>query len=177
MKAAFFAYRKWAFGLYSQLPKQASKSIAAVYVAENFEKPAPKDAKVIDPKKISALAASLRKEKISTLLFIGWSWMVPKEITDEFTCVCLHPSPLPKYRGGSPLQNQIIAGEAESAVTLFKMTQGMDDGDIYEQEKISLEGELEDIFERMSCTGAKAITRMLSRFEKGNCSARKQDET
>ena len=45
----------------------------------------------------------------------------------------LHPSPLPKFRGGSPIQNQIIRGEKISAVTIFKINKIIDGGDIYFQ--------------------------------------------
>ena len=47
----------------------------------------------------------------------------------------LHPSPLPKYRGGSPIQNQIINGESKSAVTLFKINNKIDQGDIIYQKE------------------------------------------
>ena len=45
----------------------------------------------------------------------------------------LHPSPLPKFRGGSPIQNQIIRGKKISAVTIFKINKIIDGGDIYFQ--------------------------------------------
>jgi len=71
------------------------------------------------------------KEKIKDLspeliFFVGWSWLVDEDIVNKFTCICLHPSPLPKYRGGSPLQHQIINGEKKSAVTLFIMDEFVD---------------------------------------------------
>ena len=56
------------------------------------------------------------------ILWYGWSWIVPDNILNSYDCICLHPSPLPKYRGGSPIQNQIINNEKMSAVTIFKMT-------------------------------------------------------
>jgi methionyl-tRNA formyltransferase len=176
LRAAFFAYRSWAFDLYRRLPAQARNSIAQVYTTGNAEDGAPRGAKTIDPKKVDVLAPALRREKIDVVLFAGWSWMVvPKEFTDEFVCVCLHPSPLPRYRGGSPIQHQIMAGERQSAVTLFRMTQGIDDGDIFEQEEYSLDGELWEVLERISLAGAKAAGRMLSRFSKADYSARPQD--
>jgi methionyl-tRNA formyltransferase len=175
LKAALFAYRSWAFGLLEALPKETGKHVVATYTVEDCEEGAPKDAKKIDPKKISALIPALLKEKIDVLLFVGWSWMVPKQMTDGFACVCLHPSPLPKYRGGSPIQNQIIAGEKQSAVTLFRMTEGIDDGDIFEQERYSLDGELREVLGRISQAGAKAMARMLLRFSKADYSARPQD--
>ena len=58
------------------------------------------------------------------ILWYGWSWIVPDRILDKYTSLCLHPSPLPKYRGGSPIQNQIIDGVKTSAVTIFKMGKG-----------------------------------------------------
>ena len=45
----------------------------------------------------------------------------------------LHPSPLPKYRGGSPIQNQIIRGVVDSMVTIFVMNDKIDAGDIIAQ--------------------------------------------
>jgi len=68
---------------------------------------------------------------------------------NNYDCICLHPSPLPKYRGGSPIQNQIIRNEKTSAVTIFKMGPGIDDGDIIRQLPMSLSGIIEDIFDRM----------------------------
>ena len=65
----------------------------------------------------------------------------------------LHPSPLPKYRGGTPLQNQIIRGEKDSAVTLFIMDSGIDTGAIIAQSPLSLSGHLSDIFDRIISIG------------------------
>jgi len=87
------------------------------------------------------------------ILFYGWSWIIPEEIINNFKCIMLHPSPLPKYRGGSPVQNQIIAGEKESAVTLFQMNNKMDAGDIIAQKQFPLSGSLENIFNTISKIG------------------------
>lgn len=78
-------------------------------------------------------------------LFIGWSWIVPKNFINRNTCVCFHPSDLPKYRGGSPIQNQIINGLKKSMVTAFKMDHGIDTGPIFGKEPISLEGNLNSV--------------------------------
>ena len=93
--------------------------------------------------------------KPDLILWYGWSWLVDNIFVDEYTSIMLHPSPLPKYRGGSPIQNQIINGEKNSAVTLFKMTRELDDGDIYKQLPFSLKGSLDDIFDRITKLGYK----------------------
>lgn len=83
------------------------------------------------------------------IFFIGWSWIVSDKIIKKYECICMHPSPLPKYRGGSPIQHQIINGERLSAVTFFKMTDKLDAGEIIFRLPMSLEGELKDVTNRM----------------------------
>jgi methionyl-tRNA formyltransferase len=84
------------------------------------------------------------------LFFIGWSELIPDYIVLNNYCVCLHPSPLPRYRGGSPIQNQIINGDYDSAVSFFIMDSGIDTGDILYQTPIKLEGDLSDIFAKIT---------------------------
>jgi methionyl-tRNA formyltransferase len=80
------------------------------------------------------------------IFFIGWSEIIPSDIVSNNCCICLHPSPLPKYRGGSPIQHQIINGDYDSAISFFIMDSGIDTGDILYQVPIRLDGELSDIF-------------------------------
>jgi len=83
------------------------------------------------------------------LLFSGWSWKIDKEIYEKIPCIIYHISPAPKYRGGSPIQHQILAGEKTSAVTLLRAVEKFDSGKIYAQEEISLKGKLKDIFDEI----------------------------
>jgi len=82
-------------------------------------------------------------------LFYGWSDMVPTWLLKETPCYGLHPSPLPRYRGGSPLQHQIMANEYWSAVTIFRMTDKLDAGPIFAQVPLTLDGTLDQIFDRI----------------------------
>ena len=91
-----------------------------------------------------------------------------EDIIDSKLCVCVHPSPLPKYRGGCPVQHQIINGETESAVSIFIMDDKLDHGPILWSKKFSLEGELRDVFNaigRSSVEGLEEILRRGHRFQ------------
>ena len=99
-------------------------------------------------------------------LFIGWSWIIPKEFVDSYTCVCLHPSPLPRYRGGSPLQHQIIRAEAESAVTFFLMDEYLDKGPILFVKPFSLDGSLDRIYEKIVECGKLGVEKITSQYLK-----------
>lgn len=52
----------------------------------------------------------------------------------------IHTSLLPKYRGASPVESAILAGDDISGVTLMQMDEGLDTGPIYGQKKLSIEG-------------------------------------
>lgn len=78
--------------------------------------------------------------KPDIILIMGWYYMVPKKIRElaKYGAWGIHASLLPNYAGGAPLVWAIINGEKETGVTLFKLDDGVDDGDIIHQEKISI---------------------------------------
>lgn len=49
----------------------------------------------------------------------------------------IHPSLLPKYRGASPIESAILAGDTEFSVSLMKLSEKMDAGPIYQQTTLS----------------------------------------
>ena len=104
----------------------------------------------------------LVQESPDLVLFYGWSWKIEESVIDNYRCLMLHPSPLPKYRGGSPIQNQIINGETSSAVTIIEMTNELDAGDILAQEKFSLDGNIADILKKITRIGTRLTKRILS---------------
>ena len=111
--------------------------------------------------------ADLKKENLKNydlIFFIGWSEIIPAHIVTAHKCICLHPSPLPQYAGGSPLQHQVINGETSSAVTFFLMDEGIDSGPILSQTKFSLEGDLEEIFSAMIKASYPAFADIIINF-------------
>lgn len=144
MRIVCVSYRDWALKIYDQIAKVTSHTVLIIRNREQYNEQVIKD---FNP---------------DMILYYGWSWIIKEDIINNYKCVMLHPSPLPKYRGGSPIQNQIINGEKKSAVTLFIMDKGMDTGDIIFQEEISLEGHLDKIFERITVVGTKLTLKILS---------------
>ena len=85
-------------------------------------------------------------QKPDWVFFFHWSNIVPKEVFDNNRCVVIHTGNLPKGRGGSPLQNQILDGVIESRVNAITMTEELDGGDIYCSLPITLQGSISDIW-------------------------------
>jgi methionyl-tRNA formyltransferase len=76
-------------------------------------------------------------------LVCGWYWLISDAILETIPGGLwgIHNSLLPKYRGGSPLVWSIINGEQIVGSSVFKLTKGMDDGDILHQVEVFLESE------------------------------------
>lgn len=82
------------------------------------------------------------------LFFLHWNWKVPSKIYEKYECICFHMTDLPYGRGGSPLQNLILAKKKKTVVSAFKMIEGMDEGPVYVKKKLSLDGKAEHIYKK-----------------------------
>ena len=130
MNYIFCAYRDWALELFQKLKKKY-----------------PDMHLLSSPKKLTLSYVKNKKPKL--IFFPDWSWIVPDKLISNYKCICFHESNLPKFRGGSPIQNQIIRGIEKTKTTAFLMSEGLDKGDILLQKDLSLKGSLNEIFERM----------------------------
>jgi methionyl-tRNA formyltransferase len=169
INVAFIVYRKWTFKILdSTLNYLKKKNKFILITSSNCEVKLDKYKNLrvykINPKNNLKLKKILSKNKIKIAFFYGWSWIITKNIYKNFLSLCLHPSDLPKYRGGSPLQHQIINGVKKSAVTVFQISKGIDSGPIYKKLKLSLRGDLKTIFNRISSIGTKITISLLKDY-------------
>jgi len=109
--------------------------------------------------------AELTADRISQLrpryaFFLHWSHKVPDEVLDLCECVCFHMADVPYGRGGSPLQNLILAGHRDTKLTALQMTAEMDAGPVYLKEPMSLEGNAEEVYIRSTYLAARMIGRI-----------------
>jgi methionyl-tRNA formyltransferase len=95
------------------------------------------------------------------IFFMHWSWKVPTDIVNNFECVCFHMTDVPYGRGGSPLQNLILAGHRRTKLTALRMVEEFDAGPVYMKENLSLEGSAEEIYIRASTLSAGMIKRII----------------
>ncbi|WP_328186500.1 hypothetical protein [Marinobacter sp. OP 3.4] len=82
------------------------------------------------------------------IFFLHWSWLVPERVWKNFECVCFHMTDVPYGRGGSPLQNLIVRGHAETMLTSLRMVGEMDAGPVYAKRSLSLDGTAHEIYLR-----------------------------
>jgi len=155
------------------------------------QKPTPPPVKIIAEKyKITVLQPNKLKDNqeiISNLktfspeLFIvtAYGRIIPKEILDmpKFGVLNIHPSLLPKYRGASPIQSAILAGEKETGVTIILLDEEMDHGPIIAQKKIRLSGteNAEDLRKKLGDVGAKLLIKTIPAWIEGKIKPKEQN--
>ncbi len=130
-----------------------------------------------DPKNINQFYKKIKYNEPSLILTYGWSHYLPKDLRDIAPCLVLHPSPLPLYRGGSPIQNQIIEGETKSAVSIIYAEDELDKGDILYQNEIDFTGYLDDILERIIAEGIKGTKSIINHIKDNKLISRKQNDS
>jgi methionyl-tRNA formyltransferase len=89
-----------------------------------------------------------------------WSSIIPPEIFNQFECIVFHMTDLPYGQGGTPLQNLIVNGHEKTKISALCVNDGIDTGEIYLKESLSLYGTAEEIFIRAS----KIIYQMIKRI-------------
>jgi len=182
LNVVYCAYRSWSLGiLQALLRRQAGKAwkIKLVIAPHGMELGRLEGVETlsIDPQELRYQEGRIHSIGPAVILAYGWSWSIPKEVLRIAPCWILHPSPLPKYRGGSPIQNQLLNGVTESAITIFRAAEKLDAGNILAQESISFEGDLQAIFDRMQRIGLAMTERLMDLSVKCPLSGTPQDES
>lgn len=121
--------------------------------------------KVLQPTKIKDEYQEILNLNPDLIITCAYGQFIPKVILDypSFGCINVHPSLLPKLRGGAPIHKAIIDGYDKTGVTIMYMDEKMDSGDIIsaEETKIELTDNLEILQERLSVIGKDLLLKTL----------------
>lgn len=91
------------------------------------------------------------------IFFLHWNWIVPESIWKEYECICFHMTDLPFGRGGSPLQNLILAGHTRTMLTAFRMDKEIDAGPVYAKRALPLNGAAHEVYLRAGVLSVEII--------------------
>ncbi len=135
--------------------------------------------KVFQPAKLRGFEEIIREIKPDCIVVVAYGKILPREILDipPYGVVNLHASLLPKYRGASPIQRVLMAGERETGNTVMLVNEEMDAGDILSQEVIPIEDEdnFYTLSEKLSLKGADLLSKTLSLWFHGQIKPVPQD--
>lgn len=120
----------------------------------------------VEGKKTKDYNRILQKLNLDLILVIGWYYILPKSTIKiaKHGAWGIHASLLPKYAGGAPLTWAIINGEKETGITIFRIKEGVDDGDIIAQKSfvIKYKDTVKDVYKKATLASNKVLIKFLA---------------
>ena len=118
------------------------------------------------------IVGQLHQRGADLFIVASYGYILSQKILDipKHGVLNVHTSLLPKYRGASPIESVILAGDSETGSTIMQMTLGMDEGPIITQSRFDLESDVlkPDLFEMLAHDGGKLLVSILSDYISGN---------
>jgi len=115
------------------------------------------------------------------IIVSAYGKILPEEILKlpRFGALNVHASLLPKLRGASPVQNALLIGLKKTGVTIMKMDNGLDTGDILAQKKVKIKEheKADELLERLSRVGATLLTKTVYAWIGGKIKSVPQDSS
>ncbi|MFZ9035190.1 MAG: methionyl-tRNA formyltransferase [Francisellaceae bacterium] len=123
-------------------------------------------------KKLDDYIELIQGLNVDVIVVAGWYYMLTKSVRNSVKNGAwgVHASLLPRYAGGAPLTWAIINGEKEAGVTLFRLEDGVDDGDIIMQKSFSIEHEdsIKQVYEKATQVTKEIIIDAFNRIDSLN---------
>lgn len=103
--------------------------------------------------------------KADAAVVVAYGLLLPQAVLDapKFGCFNVHASLLPRWRGAAPIQRAIMAGDAETGVTIMRMEAGLDTGPMLKVGRVAIGAETTDasLHDELAVVGAKLIVEVL----------------
>jgi methionyl-tRNA formyltransferase len=156
--------------VYSQPPRPAGRGqslrpspVQDYAASQGIEVRTPLSLKSADEQK------SFADLKADAAIVVAYGLLLPQAILDapRFGCFNVHASLLPRWRGAAPIQRAIMAGDAESGVTIMRMKLGLDTGPMMKvgRVRITPETTASSLHDELAALGAKLMVEVLQQPE------------
>jgi len=115
--------------------------------------------------------AELKHFRADVIVVAAYGLILPQPVLElpRYGAINIHASLLPRWRGATPIQRALLAGDRDTGVSIMQMDAGLDTGPVLMQEKLSI---LEDdtmgtLHDRLAELGAKLMAQALDELEAG----------
>lgn len=153
--------------VYSQPPRPAGRGMT--------KRPSPVQtcaaARGIEVRTPASLKSSDEQKRFAALnadaaVVVAYGLLLPRTILDapRLGCFNVHASLLPRWRGAAPIQRAIMAGDAETGVTIMRMEEGLDTGPVCKVGRIAITPETtaQSLHDALAVLGAKLMAETLA---------------
>jgi methionyl-tRNA formyltransferase len=148
----------------SPVKAEAEKHGIPVYQPERLKDPATHD--------------PIREANADVMVVAAYGLILPQTVLDipKLGCLNIHASLLPRWRGAAPIQRALMAGDAETGITIMLMDEGLDTGPMLLQERVPIgpEDDAGMLHEKLASMGARLILSALDGLASGALTAQPQ---
>ena len=130
--------------------------------------------------KTAEAEAAFRAHNADAAVVVAYGLILPEAILEasRLGCFNVHASLLPRWRGAAPINRAIMAGDAESGITIMQMDEGLDTGAMAMAERVSIGPDMTagDLHDALARLGADLMLRAIAAAERGSLSLTPQPE-
>ncbi|MBU2229050.1 methionyl-tRNA formyltransferase [Patescibacteria group bacterium] len=123
----------------------------------------------------------VREVDLDVAIVVAYGKIIPQKLLDipRLGWLNIHGSLLPKYRGAAPIQAAILDGEKETGVTLMKINEGLDTGDIIARKITSIDPteNFESLHDKLASLGADLLVESLLDYLNGKLKPEPQENS
>ncbi len=129
---------------------------------------------VLTPKTLKTEDAQdqFRALNADAAVVVAYGLILPKAVLEapRLGCFNVHASLLPRWRGAAPINRAVMAGDAESGVTIMQMDEGLDTGAMAMVERMAIAPDMTagELHDKLAPLGADLMARALSALERGS---------
>jgi len=137
---------------------------------------------IFQPENLSSLSEQEQLKNFSAdlMVVVAYGLLLPKSVLaiSPFGAINVHPSLLPQWRGAAPIQHAILAGDAQTGVSIIQLIPKMDAGPIIYQKAypLSLEETSGSLHDKLAQQGAQALLAALDLLTPSGWQSQTQDE-
>lgn len=162
--------------VYTQPPRPAGRGLAET-TSPVHRAAAAHGLPVMTPKSLKGAA---EQEAFAALgadvaVVVAYGLLLPKAVLEapRFGCLNLHASALPRWRGAAPIQRAIMAGDAETAVMVMQMEEGLDTGPVCLAHRVPISRSMTagDLHDALARVGPPLMVEAMRLIEAGQLTA------
>jgi methionyl-tRNA formyltransferase len=109
------------------------------------------------------------------MVVVAYGLLLPESVLNipRVACVNVHASLLPRWRGASPIQTAVLAGDSETGISIMKMDVGLDTGPVYCRETLQIQPHetADQLHDRLADLGGKLLADNLDPILEGELQA------
>lgn len=114
------------------------------------------------------------------LVVVAYGLILPEPVlaAPRLGCVNVHASLLPRWRGAAPIQRAILAGDAETGITIMQMDAGLDTGAMLHVVRCPIDSTdtAQTLHDKLADLGAQALLQSLAPIATGTANPQAQDD-